>query len=598
MSLNAIPPRWLNCPRRGQLVGGKFLPLKTMLSQDYDEHVLEEHRFYPSMLSFYLKSLKVDMGVLVDLTYTDRFYDKQEIENAGIKHVKMQCRGHGECPSTEQTEAFIRFCSNYIKKNPLKIIGVHCTHGFNRTGFLISAYLVLEEDWSVEAAVQEFAKARPPGIYKGDYLQELFTRYGETEDTPDPPPLPDWCVEFDDSGRDGGDNRDVDNQRSRSTSNSTQSARQEFVKKESVFLEGLSVHGVKQLTSLPRLRQVQRKCQGFCNYGGSGFPGAQLVSMDQKNMTLLRDKQYMVSWKADGMRYLMLVDGRAEVYMISRDNAVFHVTGLDFPCRKDLERHLSDTLLDGEMIIDKVNGQSMPRFLIYDIVKFATQPVGECDFRRRLLCIDREIIKPRHEKMKLGLIDRAREPFSIRAKPFWDISQARNLLEGKFAKQVYQAGRCVNMLKWKPPSMNSVDFRLKITKVGGQGFLVQNLGLLFVGQLDTPLSQMKVTKELRQYDNKIIECKFVNNEWVFMKQRLDKSFPNSYETAIGVCKTITHPINKEVLFKMIDQVEKKRSQVSSSPQPLPAVSTQKTVRKLPHSEETGLMPPPAKCSRT
>ncbi len=35
--------------------------------------------------------------------------------------------------------------------------------------------------------------------------------------------------------------------------------------------------------------------------------------------------------------------------------------------------------------------------------------------------------------------------------------------------QRYKAGRCDDILKWKPPNLNSVDFRLKITKVGGEG---------------------------------------------------------------------------------------------------------------------------------
>ncbi|GAA6079194.1 mRNA-capping enzyme, partial [Tachysurus ichikawai] len=33
----------------------------------------------------------------------------------------------------------------------------------------------------------------------------------------------------------------------------------------------------------------------------------------------------------------------------------------------------------------------------------------------------------------------------------------------------YKPGRCDEILKWKPPSHNSVDFRLKISKVGGEG---------------------------------------------------------------------------------------------------------------------------------
>lgn len=50
---------------------------------------------------------------------------------------------------------------------------------------------------SIEAAVATFAQARPPGIYKGDYLKELFRRYGDVEEAPPPPLLPDWCFEDD-----------------------------------------------------------------------------------------------------------------------------------------------------------------------------------------------------------------------------------------------------------------------------------------------------------------------------------------------------------------------------------------------------------------
>ncbi|GAA6098435.1 mRNA-capping enzyme isoform X1 [Tachysurus ichikawai] len=70
---------------------------------------------------------------------------------------------------------------------------------------------------------------------------------------------------------------------------------------------------------------------------------------------------------------MMLIDGRNEVYMIDRDNSVFHIANLEFPYRKDMRTHLSNTLLDGEMIVDKVNGQPIPRYLIYDIIKITTR---------------------------------------------------------------------------------------------------------------------------------------------------------------------------------------------------------------------------------
>ncbi|XP_029984683.1 mRNA-capping enzyme isoform X2 [Sphaeramia orbicularis] len=566
MSHTGPPPRWRNCPRRGQPVAGKFLPMKTMLGPKYDEQVAEENRFHPSMLSNYLKSLKVKMGLLVDLTNTTRFYERSDIEKDGIKYVKLQCKGHGECPSKETTTMFIRLCEHFMEKNPTELIGVHCTHGFNRTGFLICAYLVEKMDWSIEAAVAAFGQARAPGIYKGDYLKELFRRYGDEEDTPPAPALPEWCFD-DDEGDVDDDGNAVSQESGPSSSGSGPGKRKkEKLKLGAVFLEGVTVRGVTQITTQPKLGEVQRMCQEMTEWDKSGFPGAQPVSMDRQNLRFLEQNPYKVSWKADGTRYMMLINGKNEVFMIDRDNTIFHIANLEFPFRKDPRIHLSNTLLDGEMIIDKVNGQPVPRYLIYDIIKFNGQPVGQCDFNIRLVCIEKEIISPRMEKMKTGQIDKTKEPFSVRNKPFFDIHASRKR---------YKPGRCDDILKWKPPNLNSVDFRLKITKVGGEGLVPQTVGLLYVGNYDRPFAKMKATKELKPYDNKIIECTFANNSWVFMRQRVDKSFPNSYDTAMAVCKSIQEPVTKEILLEFLDRC-----------------GVQAQNRRHPPDPDSELMPPP------
>ena len=77
-------------------------------------------------------SYKVKIGLWIDLTNTDRFYDKNIVEDNECKYVKLSCKGHGETPSPEAVKAFIGICKNYIANNPLDIVAVHCTHGFNR----------------------------------------------------------------------------------------------------------------------------------------------------------------------------------------------------------------------------------------------------------------------------------------------------------------------------------------------------------------------------------------------------------------------------------------------------------------------------------
>ena len=46
--------------------------------------------------------------------------------------------------------------------------------------------------FSPTAAVTAFASTRSPGIYKQDYLHELFRRYADVDDAPSAPALPAW----------------------------------------------------------------------------------------------------------------------------------------------------------------------------------------------------------------------------------------------------------------------------------------------------------------------------------------------------------------------------------------------------------------------
>ena len=83
---------------------------------------------------------------------------------------------HGESPK-EVKEFFVNLVEKFVRENPTELIGVHCTHGFNRTGFLICCYMIEKLDYSVDMAVALFAQARPPGIYKQDYLNDLVKMY-------------------------------------------------------------------------------------------------------------------------------------------------------------------------------------------------------------------------------------------------------------------------------------------------------------------------------------------------------------------------------------------------------------------------------------
>ncbi|ESO99997.1 hypothetical protein LOTGIDRAFT_213203 [Lottia gigantea] len=379
------------------------------------------------------------------------------------------------------------------------------------------------------------------------------------ERCPVQPALPDQCTEaVEIVDKDANSNQGPEN-------GSAGEFLSEFVKKDAKFLEGVA--GVNMVTSQPKLGQIQRKCQEMAGWEKGGFPGSAPVSMDIRNLNFLRQNPYKVGLKTDGTRYMTLIDGRGEVYMIDRDNTVFQVANLDFPKRKDLSAHIRDTLVDGEMILDMVDGKSVPRYryLICDILRFEGLEVGKSHLDRRSFYIQTEIIGPRRTKIQQGMLDE-NVSFSVHCNSFWELTKSKELLEGKITNEIshevdglifqpvsepYRPGRCGDFLKWKPPELNSVDFRLKIVKENKVGCLPETKGHLFVNGLESAFGEIKMTKELRQLDNKIIECMWDGKYWKYMRQRTDKSFPNNLETAEEVCKSIRNPVTQEMLLQTI-----------------------------------------------
>lgn len=611
------PPRWLNCPRKAsQVIVDKFLAFKVPLSTNFDRNVPYECRFNMSMLieSFKRNNYNGKLGLVIDLTNTDRFYDSNsEVKQHGIKYYKMNCRGHGETPNAEMTQLFINIVDNFIRQHPTEIIGVHCTHGFNRTGFLICAYLVEKLDFSIDMAVALFSQCRQPGIYKQDYINELFRRYADEFNTEVPvaAPLPNWeeseqteiaksshtsnlddDTDDDDEYIEDDDEPDpfinlLDKKSDQTTENQppkneikrkkgVKRGRNDKTKLNPVFCEP-SILGVEPCPDPDEVSRVQTLVQMICGWKSLSFAGAQPVSMDMRNINYLCSKKYMVSWKADGTRYLMMVNGADKVYMLDRENSVFTVRNLRFPHRKDMDRYLSNTLLDGEFVmdIDPNTNQKIPRFLIYDIIKFENDDVGKMNYQIRLQCISKEIIFARDEAFRQGKLNKQIEPFSIRQKLFYKITDTKKLLSKDFEKQIthgidglifqpvdeaYRGGRCDTILKWKPSTMNSVDFRLVIRIQEDMGMLTEKVGELYVTGYDQPYSHIKINRTLSGMHNKIIECRWHEDKWDYMRERVDKTQPNHITTAMAVCESIRNPVTDQYLLDLIQNVEEQRRQ--------------------------------------
>ena len=134
-----VPDRWLKCPRMGAQIH-QFLPFKTPLDHRFDAKIPDQYQFTPEMFIQKWTSAKIEIGLVIDLTNTSRFYDKQifidhKIEYSCWKvrvifavfvidfqylfltclYTKIKCGGHKEAPTKQQTEVFIERVTQFLQ---------------------------------------------------------------------------------------------------------------------------------------------------------------------------------------------------------------------------------------------------------------------------------------------------------------------------------------------------------------------------------------------------------------------------------------------------------------------------------------------------
>lgn len=564
-----LPDRWLYCPKVGNLIINTFLPFKTPLCDLYDRFIADPNlRFHPDDVLTHSELKGKKIGLWIDLTKTDRYYDYKEVQKAGCKYKKMQLAGHGSSPTKEECQEFITAVQEFLDKNPNGIIGIHCTHGFNRTGFLIASYLCEITDWDVGSAVQEFAKNRHGGIYKQEYVDDLKERYGFDEDDPIvAPPKPVW--------ENGISSVDLD----ASTSDDMNSSRDlNSNRKTKLFMDGLYTD-VDHIHDQLKAEVLRARVRDLCGYNrNEHFPGLQPVSLSRENLPFLHREPYLVSWKADGMRYMIYIFGKNEVFAFDRDNEAFQFRHLTF--LGDDGGPLTDTLVDAEMIIDKVkldNGSIIdrPRLLLFDVIAFKGECVMQLDFNKRLDIILKGIINPRDKAIKEGKIEGRQQP-SVRRKDFWPTTTVHKLFEKEFKQHIgheidglvfqpvhkpYITGRCDIVLKWKPPSHNSIDFRVRVEKIVKEGLIPEWKALMYVNDRGQEIlfAEIPATKTLKENSGKILEftcdIKLYGNQkipnWKFLRVRTDKSEPNALNTASNVLETMMNPVTKDDLCRFL-----------------------------------------------
>uniref|UniRef100_A0A3P8WQZ3 RNA/RNP complex-1-interacting phosphatase n=1 Tax=Cynoglossus semilaevis TaxID=244447 RepID=A0A3P8WQZ3_CYNSE len=169
-----IPDRWLDYKAVGKrLEGTRFIAFKVPLKPSLTYHLRPTDVFGPWELLDAVNEDHGTLGLIIDLTFTSRYYNLRDLPTS-LLHEKIFTAGR-EVPNDATILDFKRAVRRFLRVNKGndKLIGVHCTHGLNRTGYLICRYLIDVDGMDPKQAVDLFNSSRGHNIEREEYLDDL-----------------------------------------------------------------------------------------------------------------------------------------------------------------------------------------------------------------------------------------------------------------------------------------------------------------------------------------------------------------------------------------------------------------------------------------
>ncbi|GAA5935992.1 mRNA guanylyltransferase [Sporobolomyces koalae] len=329
--------------------------------------------------------------------------------------------------------------------------------------------------------------------------------------------------------------------------------------------------------------------------GTARFPGSQPVSFDLNSLQLLETEDFWVCEKSDGLRVLVLIVATGfgqETYLIDRKENMYQNYYLTFPHQDGPEFNHSNTVLDAEFVIDvdPVTGQHIPRLLVFDCLVLDSENLMEKSLLKRYGRLQAFVIKPYEKYLKTLPPDVvAQQPFEVVAKKqelaygieavFRD--HVPKLMHGNdgliftSAESPYTPGTDAKILKWKPPSENSIDFLLQLKFPPRRDnpiepdfnakpvfMLLMNHGhegnhLWDVMEVeDSTWESWKASGE--QYDDRVVEVVWdqKRDTWKMLRFRDDKRDGNYKSVVTSIIQSIQHGVEAEQLVAHAGAIKK------------------------------------------
>ncbi|RVE54223.1 hypothetical protein evm_001050, partial [Chilo suppressalis] len=112
------------------------------------------------------------LGAVIDLTNTSRYYNPEDLLKSGILYKKIFMPGR-IIPPEEKVHEFMDAVDEFGKDRE-SLIGVHCTHGLNRTGYMVCRYMRDRMGFDAKDAIHKFEIARGYKIERDNYIAHLI----------------------------------------------------------------------------------------------------------------------------------------------------------------------------------------------------------------------------------------------------------------------------------------------------------------------------------------------------------------------------------------------------------------------------------------
>ncbi|KZT35071.1 mRNA capping enzyme, alpha subunit [Sistotremastrum suecicum HHB10207 ss-3] len=346
-----------------------------------------------------------------------------------------------------------------------------------------------------------------------------------------------------------------------------------------------------------RAEWLRQRVAELCHSTSPRFPGSQPVSFRRGDLEKLENDDFWVCEKSDGIRVLVFVlpgGSGQDTFLIDRHNKYRIVQGFVFPHHTDPRRPLRASILDGELVLDtdRRTGKETLRLLIFDCLVIDQENVMAKSLTSRTGRLKEYLFKP-YDKMLAEFPQMAEsQPFEIRLKKMQlsyyvdqvleiDIPNLQHGNDGLIytcASSGYVMGTDQNIMKWKPPSENSIDFKLSLrfpplpnsskpdfcakpvfvllVWTGGKGAKATYNFFDLMHVTDEEWEEMKASGE--QFDDRIIEVVWIPTpipRWKMMRFRDDKPDGNYVDIVESICKSISEGVEKEELLSRSQSIK-------------------------------------------